>query len=77
MLAADRKLGATLLATCREYAAAVLGLHTQTETVLVDALTVVGLECTFHCSLLFLVIMIFLLFLAVNTDTYTAQNAVF
>ena len=50
MFAADRELSATFLTTSRKHATAVLCLHAQTETVLVDALTVVGLECTFHLS---------------------------
>ena len=54
VFAADREFSAALLAACGEHAATVLRLHTLTETMLVDALAVVGLECTFHVLFLFL-----------------------
>ena len=47
----NSKLLAALLATSRKNAATILGLHTQAETMLVDALAIVGLECSFHCYL--------------------------
>ena len=41
----------TLSAAGSQYAAAVCGLHTLTETMLVVSLSVVRLECSFHCLL--------------------------
>ena len=47
---------ATLLATSGKNAAAISGLHTQTEAVLVDPLSVVRLESSFHCLILFFIV---------------------
>lgn len=41
---------ATFCATCCQYATTVSRLHALTETMLVVSLSVVGLECSFHCS---------------------------
>lgn len=46
---------ATFSATSGEYATTVSGQHTLTETMLVVSLSVVGLECSFHCDMLFLI----------------------
>ena len=42
---------ATFSATSGEYATTVSGQHTLTETMLVVSLSVVRLECSFHCLL--------------------------
>lgn len=47
----DGEFLAALCATGGENAAAIGGLHALTETVLVVALAVVRLECSFHCIL--------------------------
>ena len=46
---------ATFSATSGEYATTVSGQHALTETMLVVSLSVVGLECSFHCDMLFLI----------------------
>ena len=48
MLARYGKFLATLIATGCEHATTILSLHAQTESMLVDSLSVVGLECSFH-----------------------------
>ena len=53
----NRKRVATFSATASEDLAAISSCHSFTEAVLVNALTVRGLECSFHC-----LIVIFLLF---------------
>lgn len=53
MFARYAEFCASLLATCSQYAAAVLGFHTKAEAVLVHALSVVGLKCSFHCLIRF------------------------
>ena len=50
---ADSEAVTTLGATTSEHLAAILGFHTSTETMLVSLLQVRGLECTFHCYLMF------------------------
>ena len=43
----------TAMSTTRsKYATTILGLHTLAETMLVNATTVVWLECSFHCFIL-------------------------
>ena len=53
----NRKRVATFSATTSQHLAAIGGCHSFTEAVFVNALTVRGLECSFHC-----LIVIFLLF---------------
>ncbi|KGF16774.1 hypothetical protein HMPREF1640_08695 [Prevotella sp. S7-1-8] len=42
-------------ATRAQHAAAILGCHSFAKTMLVDTATIVGLECSFHLSILFLI----------------------
>lgn len=49
---------ATFSATSGEYATTVSGQHALTETMLVVSLSVVGLECSFHCDMLFLIFLL-------------------
>ena len=44
------ELLATLCTTGSQYAATISRLHALTETMLVVSLSVVRLECSFHCS---------------------------
>lgn len=53
--AADREAQTTLGATAGKHLAALGGGHTLTEAVLVNSLSVRGLECTFHCLYLIVV----------------------
>ena len=46
---------AALSATRSQYATTISRLHTLTETMLVVSFSVVGLECSFHCVMLFFV----------------------
>ena len=46
---------AVLSATRSQYATTISRLHTLTETMLVVSFSVVGLECSFHCVMLFFV----------------------
>ena len=55
MLIRYGQLLAALGTTRCEHAAAVLGGHSLTETVLVDSPAIVWLECSFHLDLLFFV----------------------
>jgi hypothetical protein len=67
---------AALLATSRKNAATILGLHTQAETMLVDALAIVGLECSFHCylSICFSFLLLkFTIVLARNKDSLASK----
>ena len=54
---------APLLATSGKNAAAISSLHTQTEAVLVNPLSVVRLECSFHCLILFFIVNLFVPFI--------------
>jgi len=54
MLIRYRQLLAAFGTTGSQHAAAILGGHSLTETVLVCSPAVVGLECSFHLSFLFI-----------------------
>ena len=56
MFTGNAKRFATLSATSRKYAATIRCFHTMTETVLVHSLSVVGLKCSFHCLILYLLL---------------------
>ena len=47
------QLLATLSTAGSQYAATICGSHSLTETVLVVATAIVGLECSFHCFMSF------------------------
>ena len=51
MLIRNRSLLAALSTTGSQYAATILGGHSLTEAVLVDATAIVRLKCSFHCFL--------------------------
>ena len=54
VLIRNGELLAAMSTTRSEYATTILGLHTLTETVLVNATAIVWLECSFHFIILFL-----------------------
>lgn len=55
ILVRNGELLATFSTTGSQNAAAILRCHSLTEAVLVHATAVVGLECSFHCELSFIV----------------------
>ncbi len=52
------QLLAALSAARSQYATAILGCHALTETMLVHAAAIVWLECSFHCSFIYFVVII-------------------
>ena len=53
------QLFATVLTTVSQNATTILGCHSLTETVLVHTTAIVGLKCSFHCSLFLFILLIF------------------
>ena len=60
MFASNCERLATLLTASSKNATAISSLHTETETVLVNSLAVVRLECSFHLSFIFILVIIIL-----------------
>ena len=58
MLVRYRQLLATLCAARSQDATTVLCCHTLTKTMLVNAATIVWLECSFHCLLFIFIVII-------------------
>jgi hypothetical protein len=64
ILVRNRQLLTTLSAARSQNAATILGSHSLTEAVLVDATAIVRLKCSFHCFLLIYLLLFSLIWAA-------------